>query len=522
MKKAPEKKQATLTAKAALAFGSGTLTSRILGLIRDKLIFYYMPIDMKDAWLAAFRVPNFFRRLLGEGGLSVSFIPVYITLLGEDQKDKRETLAKGVFTLLLSVVALICLLGFAFMDSILPLWLSGEGFVGVPGKMEMAISMARIMIFFLLFVTLFAFYMALLNSHKKFAMSGFAPMFLNVAIISGLFLFKDGDKLAEASAMAVVVGGFLQAAFLFPSVFKMGINPSFTIKPLTAEVKKVLLKFVPTVFGVGVLQILAMVNLYFASKIQGAVSYIYLGDRLLELPLSLIAVSIGTTLLPTLSGLWSSGEKEFFASSIAKHLSLFYFLAIPSAFGLWFLGTDISGVLFRGGEFSPEEVNIVGGILKIYCLTLLAAGSLKVLNQALYATGDTLTPAKLSAAGLVIHLVLAPVLMSKWGINGLVLSTALVSLFNLIGCVTVIQLKLVSLNWLGVFKNAFCCFSAGAAMGAYLYFVNQFSWQQGKFLTDFPILLVIIAGGAVIYFGFAAIFKVEELSLILNKLKKRL
>ena len=119
---------------------------------------------------------------------------------------------------------------------------------------------------------------------------------------------------------------FLQALFLLPSVIKLGVVPGFSLRPFNRHVKKVLAKFLPAFFGVGVLQILALVNVYFASRVQGAVSYIYLGDRLLELPLSLIAVSIGTTLLPTLSGYWGRGETQTFLNSVSKHLSLFYFL----------------------------------------------------------------------------------------------------------------------------------------------------------------------------------------------------
>lgn len=502
-------------------FGAGTLTSRILGLIRDSLILSLLPLDMKDAWIAAFRLPNFFRRFLGEGGLSVSFIPIYVSLIKKGDSVAQKRLTDGVFTLLLGMVVLICGVVFVAMDVVVPWWLSGEGFTEIPGKIEMTIQMGRIMIFFLLFVTLFAYFMALLNSHKQFGYSGFAPLFLNVAIISGLWFFRDTNILAEASAGAVVVGGLLQALFLLPSVIKLKVSPRFSANLLNPEVKKVLLKFLPAFFGVGVLQILNLVNVYFASQMQGAVSYIYLGDRLLELPLSLIAVSIGTTLLPTLSDYWSQGKKEVFIHSVTKHLSLFYFLAIPAAFGFWFLGVDIIDVLFRRGEFTTGEVGIVAAILKIYCITLISAGSLKILNQSLYATGDTHTPAFISLAGLMIHLVLAPYLMSLYQLNGLVLSTAIVSLLNFVVCLFVVQKRIAWLEWNVIGRNVISCSVAAGVMGYYLSLVNRFSWQQGRFILDFPILLFIIAGGGVIYFALSALLKVDELNFLAKKLKKR-
>ena len=521
MKKSSQAKKPAFTAKAALLFGSGTLTSRILGLIRDSLLFSLMPLDMKDAWLAAFRLPNFFRRLLGEGGLSVSFIPVYVSLLGEKDSEQRKALINGVFTLLMSVVSLICLICFFFMDSIITTWLSGSGFTDVPGKIEMTISMAKVMVFFLFFISLFAYFMALLNGLKKFTLSGYAPMFLNIGIISGLLLYKGQGNLAIASSWAVVIGGALQAFFLLPAVIRAGVLPKISNGFKSPAVKKVMLKFVPTVFGVGVLQILAMINVYFASQLQpGAISYIYLGDRLLELPLSLIAVSIGTTLLPTLSGYWGENKKDVFMGCLVRHLSLFYFLALPAAFGLWFMGTDIVDVLFSRGEFTASEVPIVGAILKIYCITLLAAGSLKILNQALYATGDTLTPALISIVGLSIHLFLAPVLMAKYQINGLVGSTAIITLFNLVCCVFVLQKKIAIIDWKVITGHFVGCLGAASAMGFYLVGVSQFHWQQGRFILDFPILLCLITVAGIIYFGFAAVFKVEELDWLKRKLKR--
>ncbi len=522
MDQSAQKQQPRSTAGSALLFGSGTLTSRILGLLRDSLIFAYLPIDMKDAWLAAFRLPNFFRRFLGEGGLAVSFIPIYVSLIKKGDPQAQKRLTDGVFTLLMGVVILLCGVTFLLMDQIVPWWLSGDGFTDIPGKIDMTILMGKIMIFFLFFVTLFAYFMALLNSHKQFGYSGFAPLFLNLSIISGLWFFRDTARIVEASAGAVVVGGLLQALFLLPSIIRLKITPKISKRPLNPEVRKVLMKFLPAFFGVGVLQILNLVNVYFASRLQGAVSYMYLGDRLLELPLSLIAVSLGTTLLPTLSDYWSQGKTETFMVSVSKHLSLFYFLAIPAGFGFWFLGVDIIDVLFQRGEFTGREVAIVAVILKIYCLTLIAAGSLKILNQALYASGDTRTPALISLVGLILHLLMAPYLMDLYELNGLIGSTALVSLFNFICCLVMLQKRIAWLNWKRIGRNSALCFVAASAMGLYLFAVNQLTWKQGRFLFDFPILMLIITGGGVIYFSLAAVFKVDELSFLASKFKKKI
>lgn len=522
MSQHPEQKKTQSTFKAALLFGSGTLTSRILGLFRVFLVYSIMPLDMRDAWIAAFRIPNFFRRLLGEGGLSVSFIPIYVAALKKGDEKRRKALAHGVFSLLMSVVSLVCLICFFFMESIIESWLAGPGFAAVPGKIEMTVAMGRVMIFFLFFVCLFAFFMAILNAHKKFTMSGYAPLFLNLGIIVGLLLFKDSEHLQSAAAWAVVIGVSLQALFLLYPIVKIGELPKFTFHFLTPEVTQVLKKFVPTFLGVGVLQVLGLINTYFASQLHpGALSHIDLGDRLLELPMSLIAVSIGTTLLPTLSGFWSTGDKEEFRDCLLKHFRLFYFLALPSAFGLWFIGTDIVGVLFRHGEFLADEVSIVATILKIYCLTLMASGSMKIFNQAYYSMGDTKTPAFIALFGLVVHLFMAPLLMEQMGLNGLILSTASVSLLNLLVGVFILQARIGWLPWLKIAKHFSMCLVAGGAMGGFLFALSQFDWRQGRFILDFPLLVFFIGIAGVIYFAFGLIFRLDELNFVLRKLRRK-
>lgn len=515
-------KQPDFVARAALLFGSGTLTSRILGLIRDSLLFSIMPLDLKDAWLAAYRLPNFFRRLLGEGGLSVSFIPVFVSLQTQEQRAERTALVNGVFTLLMGLVTAICLLCFLFMEEIVTHWLSGPGFSSVPGKIEQTIEMAKVMVFFLFFITFFAYLMALLNGLRKFTLSGYAPLFLNIALIVGLYLYRNSPDLPIASSWALVIGGALQALFLVPAVYKHGVFPKLSRGLFHPAVKRVIYKFLPTILGVGILQILNIVNVYFASQLApGAISYMYLGDRLLELPLSLIAVSIGTTLLPTLSQYWSQKEPGTFLTCLSRHMRLFHFLAIPSAFGLWFFGTDIIDVLFARGQFTSSEVPVVAGILKVYCLTLLSAGGLKIISQAFYATGDTHTPAIVSGVSLVGHLFAAPVLMNAYGIEGLVLSTALVTLVNLVVCTALLQGKVGWLAWPELVGHALRCTLAGSAMAAFLILIHQVSWKQGRFLFDFPILLGLIAIASLIYFAMASLLRIDEMQVFVRRLKRR-
>ena len=298
--------------------------------------------------------------------------------------------------------------------------------------------------------------------------------------------------------------------------------PKITLDINHPPVHSVLKKFVPTFLGVGVLQVLGLVNTGFASLLDpGALSYINLADRLLELPMSLIAVSLGTTLLPTLSTYWASGEKDNLVLCLQKHFQLFYFLALPAAFGLWFIGSDIISVLFSRGEFTASEVPIVAMILKIYCLTLLAAGSMKIFNQGFYAMGDTKTPAYIALMGLIIHLILAPILMNWWALKGLILSTASISLINVCTGVFILQKRLSSLDWNRLAQHFVRCFVAASVMGIYLFALSHWSWRQGRFLLDFPVLILLVALAGLLYFGAAMLLQVDELEIIMKKIKKR-
>ena len=507
---------------AALFFGMGTLTSRILGLLRVSLFYSILPYDVRDAWIAAFRVPNFFRRLLGEGGLSVSFIPIYIEELKKGSETSQKALIQGVFSLVTLVALTLCCLLYFFMDQLIPWWLTGPGFTQVPGKLQMTIQMAKVMVFFLGFITLFAFFMALLNAHKRFTLTGFAPLFLNVAIIGALILFRDSENLPMAATWAVVIGGALQAFVLLPQVFQEGLEIRLTTSIWSPQIRKVITKFLPTLFGVGVLQVLGLINTGFASQLDpGALSHIELGDRLLELPLSLIAVSIGTALLPTLSGHWSSGATPVFRETLESHFKLFYFLALPAAMGLWFLGTDILFVLFQRGEFSANEVPIVAMVLKIYCVTLMAAGSAKIFNQAYYAMGDTLTPALVALFGLVVHLILAPILMDAYGLAGLIGSTASISVLNLSISLLVLQKRVGWFRWSSILSHFGRCATAALMLGAGLWMIAGIAWRQGQLWVDLPLLFLIVAGAVAIYLLLASMLGVDEVQVIRRRFRKR-
>ncbi|MBY0316207.1 MAG: murein biosynthesis integral membrane protein MurJ, partial [Bdellovibrionales bacterium] len=303
--------------KSAIYFATGTFASRVLGLIRDALFVAVFGKTVSDAWLAAFRFPNLFRRIFGEGALSACFIPVYIDHKEQGDDAKRAQLTAGllmVLSLILIPFTVVMILG---METIMPWIVSGDGFTAVPGKVDMTITMTKIMFPFLYLMSLFAYFMAILNAHKKFMASALAPCYFNlVNIAASLYCYITGEISGTLLSWAVIVGGFFQFVTLLPTFFKLNIPLDWSWRNIySPSVRKVLRAFVPSLIGLGIVQFMGLINISFASHLQeGSVTYIYLADRLLELPLSMVAVSLGTVLLPTLSERLSRGDVLGFKS----------------------------------------------------------------------------------------------------------------------------------------------------------------------------------------------------------------
>jgi len=498
-------------AKGALRFGLGTLSSRILGLIRDILIASCLPLDLKDAWLAAFRLPNIFRRLLGEGGLSAAFIPQFVK---SSEKGQRPApgLVNGTFTLVFLLSFMISALAIFIIPWVVPIWLQGKGFSQVPGKVESTVFLAQIMFFFLLCMTCFSYFMALLNGLKKFSLTGFAPSVFNIVLVIILLVFQGDSRVSIYAAWAVLGGGLAQAAVLVPSLRRTGYFPQFSLSSmLFPEVRRVIKKFMPTLLGVGVVQALTFINLYFASQLpQGTVTYMYLADRLLELPLSLIGVSLGTALLPTLSDHWAEKKSDVFTDVLFRNLRIYLFLALPAAGGLFFLGPEIIQLLYVRGEFTQAEVLIVSDILKVYGLTLLSAGSLRLFNMSFYATEDTRTPAYISLGGLVVHCLMAPFWMDAFGVIGLCFSTALALFFNLIVAMGLFKRKHGKLGSIKLLQFLWKTLVCALAMCGFLAFAKDWIPLDAGKLSLGLVLFLIIGLAALLYFAMAHIFRVEE------------
>ena len=507
-----------------------TLISRILGYVRDALLTAMLNPTAKDAFLVAFRLPNMFRRLLGEGSLSVSFIPVFVDHLSrpEDQV-KAKNLSASIFTLLMIVSSILSVLGILFMEQLLGEVLSGKGYQQIPGKMDMTVLLARIMFFYLFLITSYAYLMAILNALKSFFIPALAPALFNFVFILALLTPAEwSDGLEQNVAWGVLIGGAVQVLVVSYALVKKGFFPGISFVFNSPSVKKVLFNMIPGMLGLGILQLMSLFNIYFASRLhEGSHTYIYLADRILELPQSLIAVSLGVALLPTLSEKWAQGKRLEMIEMGQSHLKLLLFLSLPSAVGMFVLAKPIVEVLFMRGEFSEVDVQQTLLVVQLYSFLLIASSVVKVIAPSFYAIKNTWVPALISALCLLLHVVVANQWTYYFGLQGLVGSTVLSGFVNafllyvfyqkFIGKLSLIQL--IKDLWPLVISISFMAFTITKS---YLLISNGLhalispSWARGLALG------ASMALGGTVYFYVCSLMRVKESQAIISLFKRKL
>lgn len=510
--------------KRAFFMAGGTLTSRVLGLFRDIALAALFDRVVTDAWTAAFRIPNLFRRLFGEGSLSVSLIPVFIEARAEDPHGLRaQNLVNAIYTLLLIFLGAITVLGIIYTEPLLKLLLA-DGYALTSGKWELTLRMAQIMFGFVFFVCTYAYFMGILNALGSFAIPALAPALLNISML--LFTFMPttwfphhGDGLA----WGVFVGGFLQAAVLWWALKARQYLPRLQKHMWSKDVRHVLMNLLPGLLGLGLLQFATLVNLHFASGLpEGSLSYIYWADRLLELPLSLVSVSLGAALLPTLSDLFQRKETDQFRSVVSEHFLLNFFLGWPAAVGLYCLAEPIVEVLFKRGHFNLADVAQTAMVLKVYAISLLMISSVRVLVPAFYAVKNTWVPAVTSLAALILHIAWAPWWIQQRGLEGLAISSMLSAVVQFIAIVFCLRFYHLSFSWRHAWRELGKMILAGLILAGVVqtYRPLQQTLSLSPFLQTL-LLLVTILLGASGYLVSAKFLRIEQAHFLLEYLKRK-
>ncbi len=394
--------------RSGMIVSSMTFISRILGFVRDQvfaIVFGAGP--MTDAFVVAFKIPNFFRRLFGEGAFAQAFVPVFT-----EYKEKRDAaalrdLAAHVSGTLGGVLFMITTVGVVGAPLIVMLF--APGFIDDDERFDLAVDMLRFTFPYLMFISLVAYAGGILNSHGKFAIPAITPVLLNICLIVAALVFAEySNPPIMAFAVAVFVAGLVQLVFQFPFLVQLKLLPRPRWLWTHAGVQKIFKLMLPAIFGSSVAQISVLLDTVLASfLVSGSMTWLYLSDRLVEFPVGIFGVALGTVILPRLSQLHAQGDPLRFNRTLDTAMRLGLLIGLPSTLGLLLLANPLITTLFGYGEFTAHDIEMTSFSLMAYSLAITPFILIKVLAPGFYARQDTTTPMKIGVRALAIKMLLS-------------------------------------------------------------------------------------------------------------------
>jgi putative peptidoglycan lipid II flippase len=416
--------------RAASTVGGWTLSSRLLGFVRDVLLARVLGAGpLADAFFVAFKLPNFFRRMFAEGTLTVAMVPV----LAEERKhgeDEARHYLDALSSLLLAALLAFTVLGMLLMPWLLLVF--APGFHNEPERWQQALLLARWMFPYLLMISLTAMAWAVLNAYHRFSLAAASPALLNIAIIfAAIVLAPNFANQGLAIAIGVLLGGALQLGIQVPALRRIGWIPRLAWNPRLPAIGRTLRLFGPAVLGVAAVQINILVGTILATLLPaGAVSYLYYADRIAQLPLALFGIAMGTALLPTLSDHAAHGRHEEARRDLRHGLAWMTWITLPAIVGAFWLAEPIIAVLFERGRFTHVDTLATAHTLQAYAVGLLAFCWVRVLSAACYAEKDARSPTRYAAIAVAVNIVLAVIMMRPFGYVGLAMATSLAAYAN--------------------------------------------------------------------------------------------
>lgn len=423
--------------RSSLLTGSMTMTSRVLGLVRDIVLASVLGAGgAMDAFAIAQKIPNFFRRLFAEGAFSQAFIPV----LSEYREKGTHAAVKelvdkvagclGLILLLVTVIGVVGAVGFAYIF--------GYGYADEPEKFSLLADLVRITFPYLMLISLTGFAGAILNSYDRFAIPAVTPVFLNVFMIAAALLVADFfPNPAYALAWSIVAAGIFSLLFQLPFLRQIHLLPSPKLDWSHPGVKRILVLMTPALFGVSVSQLNLLLDSMIATMLgDGAVSWLFYSDRLVELPLGVFGVAIATVIMPGLSRLSAAQSGEKFSRMLDWAIRFVVLIALPATLALIILAEPILYTLFYHGEMKLSDILMSSYSLKAYALGLFAFMLIKVLVPGYFARQDMKSPVRIGIIAIIANIVMKPLvvipLVMLWGLGhvGLAFTTAMAAYVN--------------------------------------------------------------------------------------------
>src|SRR5438445_3268079 len=520
-----------VSTRATGVVGIAVLSSRILGLIREQIFAgLFGAGKYLDAFLMAFRLPNLLRDLFAEGALSTAFITTFSGKIATEGDASAWRLANKVATLTAVFMSAVTLLGIIFAPQLVDLLTWGSW---SPDKTALRILLTRVMWPFMLLVSLAALVMGILNAKHVFGPPAMASSYFNLgSIIGGVGIgwWLDphfGARSLTGLAVGALIGGMWQLTAQFPSLRGVGYKYRADFQWRDEGVRAVLTLMAPAIIAASAVQVNVLINSGFAASLgNGPVSWLNIAFRLMQLPLGIFGVAIGTVTLPLVSKSAAVGNIDEFRSILASGMRLAFFLTIPSAIGLAMLASPIISVIYQHGRFTAEMTRQTAGALQFYAIGLVAYSALKVLTPAFYAVGKRNTPMLVSFLAIAANLFLNWLFTFRlgWGHRGLAFSTSLVATMNFLLLYALMRRHTRRLETRQMLTALGKISVAGALLALICWAANYWwldAWSDMRFFQKLTILLVTIACAGGAFFGTAFLLRVSEVQDIVDVFRRK-
>jgi putative peptidoglycan lipid II flippase len=506
--------------KSASIISIITVVSRVLGYVRDqRLTLLLGTTGLADSFVLAYRIPNILRRLVGEGSMTASFIPVFTDYMRNRSREETWEFANRLFWTFCVILSGLTVLGVIFS----PLFVRFFSMFGKNQVQFEAIYLNRLMFPYILFIGMAAMAMAILNCFHIFGPPAATPILLNISFIvfSVAAVWKHFSSPAAALAVGVLVGGIFQFFWQVPQLVKRGMNFKFAVSFSDPGVRRVARLMVPGFIGMGIAQINLLVDTIFANaKImpEGSLVSLYVADRVTELVLGGYAIAVATAIMPMMSHQAAAGDHEGMKKTFLFALRIVSFITIPATVGLVILREPIVQVLFQHGRFVAESTRLTARALLYYSLGLPAFAAVKLIVPAFYSTQDTRTPVRVAVLAMLANVLLNVVFLfyffAKLKNGGPALASALAAYFNVFALFVIFRLRFGRLGTREMAASLGKIAASAGVMGLVCWGALKYSQFDSieHFIPRLLVFVALIGSATLTYLGLAWAFRCDEIS----------
>ncbi|QGG47462.1 murein biosynthesis integral membrane protein MurJ [Heliorestis convoluta] len=511
--------KANRIAQAAVLIMVVTLAGRFFGFIREMLTANYFPVELVDAYVVAYTLPNIFGVTM-TGAFMAAFIPAFTKLLVADEKERAWRLGSTIFNIVFIAFTFLVILGIIFAPTVVKL--IAPGFSGE--RLDLTVDLMRIMFPTLIFVSVAGITMGMLNSYDHFLVPALGPLVASMSVI-GAIIFLSPTMGVYALAVGILFGLFLQLAIQVPILPRYGFRYKMTMDLKDPLVRQVGLLIVPVIIGVGIGQVNILIDRILASGLEaGSIAALNFANQVMQLPMGIFVQAIAVPIFPALSALVARGDFAGMQRAFGRGTNYYTLLLIPMTVGMMVLAIPTIRLIFERGAFTPENTIATSIALFWYALGILPSAMRDLYTRVFYALQDTKTPVKIGALSVAIHIVLNLLLIGPMGHGGLALATSISTALNMIVLGWILWKRTGGWNLSGQLVVFGKTLFAAAIMGVVVYFVNDYLYQLVGYQRGFGEIIQLagaIGTGFAVYAFLVWIMGIEEVNMAIDMAREK-